>query len=136
MLPLFATVASPRFTHTILAFLLLGTATAAQNSPSPGDHGPADPVLVDPGIKDASKFDSRRPLSRELETNVPDGFTLVTVGDCIISRPLLQYAAHDEAFRKAVDILKRADVTYGNMETSIFDLRHFIGQEKERGYCH
>ena len=82
---------------------------------------------ADPAIKDASKFDPKRPLARELETNVPDGFTLVTVGDCIISRPLLQYAANDEGFRKVVEILKRADVTYGNMETSILDLRHFTG---------
>jgi poly-gamma-glutamate synthesis protein (capsule biosynthesis protein) len=85
----------------------------------------ADPS--DPGVKDASKFDTKRPLSRELETNVPDGFTLVTVGDCIISRPLLQYSEHDEAFRKVVEILQRADVTYGNLETTIFDLRHFQG---------
>ena len=86
-----------------------------------------DPSSADPGIKDASKFDPKRPLARELETNVPDGFTLVTVGDCIISRPLLQYAAHDEGFRKVVEILQHADVTYGNMETSIFDIRHFRG---------
>jgi poly-gamma-glutamate capsule biosynthesis protein CapA/YwtB (metallophosphatase superfamily) len=120
MLPLFATVAvSRKFASIVFSFLLLLAAAAAQNPPGP--------VLVDPGIRDPSKFDPKRPLARELETNVPDGFTLVTVGDCIISRPLLQYAAHDEAFRKAVDILKRADVTYGNMETSIFDLRHFTG---------
>ena len=71
MLPLFATVAvSPRFTRIILAFLLLGTAAAAQNSPSPGDHGPADPVLVDPGIKDASKFDANGSVGF---ANVPVG---------------------------------------------------------------
>lgn len=120
MFRLFAIVAAPpKFIRIILAFLFLGIPVVAQN--------PSGPVGVEPGIKDASKFDPRRPLSHELETNVPDGFTLVTVGDCIISRSLLQYAANDEAFRKVVDILKRADVTYGNMETSIFDLRHFTG---------
>jgi poly-gamma-glutamate capsule biosynthesis protein CapA/YwtB (metallophosphatase superfamily) len=95
-------------------FILAVTAALAQN--------PADP-----GIKDASKFDPHRPLARELETNVPDGFTLVAVGDCIISRPLLQYAEHDEGFLKVIEILKRADVTYGNMETTILDMRHFSG---------
>ncbi len=82
---------------------------------------------ADPGIKDATKFDPKRPLSQELETHVPDRFTLVTVGDCIISRPLSQYAVRDEGFRKVLEILKRADTTYGNMETSILDLRHFTG---------
>jgi poly-gamma-glutamate capsule biosynthesis protein CapA/YwtB (metallophosphatase superfamily) len=98
---------------------VLLTLAAAQNL--------SQPPSADPEIKDASKFDAKRPLSHELETNVPDGFTLVTVGDCIISRPLLRYAAQDEGFRKVVEILRGADVTYGNMETSILDLRHFNG---------
>jgi poly-gamma-glutamate capsule biosynthesis protein CapA/YwtB (metallophosphatase superfamily) len=119
MFPLRTAVAVPKkVACLIVPFLLLATAIC-QN---PADLNPADP-----GIKDLSKFDPNRPLSRELETNVPDGFTLVTVGDCITSRPLLQYAANDEAFRKVVEILKRADVTYGNMETSIIDIRHFAG---------
>jgi len=109
---------STKVARLIVPFLLIATAIC-QN---PANLGPADP-----GIKDPSKFDSNRPLGRELETNVPDGFTLVTVGDCIISRPLLQYAMNDEGFRKVVEILKRADVTYGNMETSILDIRHFTG---------
>jgi len=109
---------STKVARLIVPFLLIATAIC-QN---PANLGPADP-----GIKDPSKFDLNRPLARELETNVPDGFTLVTVGDCIISRPLLQYAMNDEGFRKVVEILKRADVTYGNMETSILDIRHFTG---------
>jgi len=113
-----AMAVSTKVARLIVPFLLIATAIC-QN---PANLGPADP-----GIKDPSKFDSNRPLGRELETNVPDGFTLVTVGDCIISRPLLQYAANDEGFRKVMEILKRADVTYGNMETSILDIRHFTG---------
>ncbi len=120
MLPRSAAVeVSPKFAAIILSLLLLALTAAAQS--------PASPSMADPGIRDASKFDPRRPLARELETHVPDGFTLVTVGDCIISRPLFQYAANDEGFRKVIEILKRADVTYGNMETSILDLRHFAG---------
>jgi poly-gamma-glutamate capsule biosynthesis protein CapA/YwtB (metallophosphatase superfamily) len=118
-----AVALSRKFTRVVLSFALLAS-VAAQ---SPSNSNPADRNPADPGIKDASKFDAKRPLARELETNVPDGFTLVTVGDCIISRPLLQYAERDDGFRKAIDILKRGDVTYGNMETSIFDLRHFSG---------
>jgi poly-gamma-glutamate capsule biosynthesis protein CapA/YwtB (metallophosphatase superfamily) len=113
-----AMAVSTRAVRLIVPFLLIATAIS---------QNPANLSPVDPGIKDPSKFDSNRPLARELETNVPDGFTLATVGDCIISRPLLQYAAGDEGFRKIVDILKRADVTYGNMETSILDIRHFTG---------
>src|ERR1700693_601427 len=109
MLPLCAVVAGgglPKFTRIVLSLVLLAGAAAAQN---PSGPDPAGGVIADPGIKDASKFDAKRPLARELETNVPDGFTLVTVGDCIISRPLLQYAARDEGFRKVVEILKRAE---------------------------
>ncbi len=118
-----------RFLCLIFFAFLLATAAAAQNAAdtNSANKNPTDLNPADPGIKDLSKFDPKRPLARELETNVADGFNLVTVGDCIISRPLLQYAARDAGFRNVVDILKRADVTYGNMETSILDLRHFNG---------
>src|SRR3954465_3296226 len=109
-----------RFLCLIFFAFLLATAVAAQNAAdtNSANKNPTDLNPADPGIKDLSKFDPKRPLARELETNVADGFNLVTVGDCIISRPLLQYAARDAGFRNVVDILKRADVTYGNMETS------------------
>ena len=45
--------------------------------------GPADP-----GIKDESQFDPRRPMAQELRLHVPNGFTVGAVGDLIISRPL------------------------------------------------
>jgi poly-gamma-glutamate capsule biosynthesis protein CapA/YwtB (metallophosphatase superfamily) len=59
-------------------------------------------------------------------------FTLSAVGDLIITRPesMLQnegafpYAA---AFRDAVTLLGAADVTYGNLETTIYDARGFTG---------
>jgi len=59
-------------------------------------------------------------------------FTLSAVGDLIITRPesMLQnegafpYAA---AFRDAVTLLGAADVTYGNLETTIHDARRFTG---------
>ena len=59
-------------------------------------------------------------------------FTLVAVGDLVISRPismLQQPGAFDQSqrFADTVALLKRSDVTYGNFETVIVDARHFAG---------
>ena len=97
----------------LLLFTLLICTARAQNA--------------DPGVKDSSKFDPKRPLAQELNTNVPDGFRLVAVGDCIISRPLSQYANREPAVAGALKKLKDGDATYGNLETSILDLRTFKG---------
>ena len=83
--------------------------------------------LADPGIRDASRFDPKRPLDRELQTNVASPFTLVAVGDCIISRPLSQYASRQPDFASVLELLRKGDATYGNMETSILDIREFKG---------
>jgi hypothetical protein len=80
---------------------------------------------ADPVIKDQSKFDPKRPLQQEMLTHVPDGFRLVAVGDCILSRPMSQYMQRDPGFASAVTLLKTGDATYGNMETSIIDIRAF-----------
>jgi hypothetical protein len=82
---------------------------------------------ADPGIKDLSKFDRKRPLSNDLQTTVQDGFRLVAVGDCIISRPLSQYAKREAEFQKALVVLQGGDATYGNLETSILDIGSFKG---------
>ncbi|MBV8162758.1 MAG: CapA family protein [Candidatus Eremiobacteraeota bacterium] len=91
--------------------------------------GDADvqPNPADPGVKNASKLDPRRPLSAELQTSVGDGFTLTCVGDLIISRPLSQYAAREPGFRSVLETLRQGDALCGNMETSILDLRGFNG---------
>ncbi len=102
-------------TRKLLLFVLVLLACAAQAQ------------SADPGIKDASKFDPHRPLAQELTTNVPDGFRLVAVGDCIISRPLSQYANREPAVAIALKKLKDGDATYGNLETSILDIRSFKG---------
>ncbi|RVJ69260.1 CapA family protein [Sinorhizobium medicae] len=60
-----------------------------------------------------------------LATNIADGFTLVAVGDLIVSRALTRY--QHAGFDQLVRILHDADVTFGNMETSIFDIRRFDG---------
>lgn len=81
----------------------------------------------DPQIKDPQHFDSLRPIDRELQSNVPDGFTVAAVGDLIISRPLSQYGQRMPAFKAVLDLLQHTDVTYGNMESTIFDPRSFSG---------
>lgn len=102
----------------VVVGLLLVTVALAQQS---------SPMSADPGIKDVGRFDPKRPLAQELQTNVRNGFRLVAVGDCIISRPLSQYGDHDSSFAKPINLLKQADVAYGNLETSILDLREFKG---------
>ena len=81
----------------------------------------------DPGTRDISRFDSKRPISRELQASVPDGFVIGAVGDLIISRPLTQYARTLPAFKAVLDLIKQSTVLYGNMETTIFDVRSFEG---------
>ncbi|MGY4257646.1 poly-gamma-glutamate capsule biosynthesis protein CapA/YwtB (metallophosphatase superfamily) [Bradyrhizobium sp. USDA 4516] len=60
-----------------------------------------------------------------IATNVADGFTLVAVGDLIVTRALTK--SQDCEFGAVVDILHGADVTFGNMETNVFDIRSFKG---------
>src|SRR5262245_10365704 len=63
-----------------------------------------------------SPFDPRRPPERELETRVPDGFTLAAVGDLITTRPLAQLLAVDPGFAAVIKLVREADVAYGNFE--------------------
>lgn len=60
-----------------------------------------------------------------LTTNVADGFTMVAVGDLIVARPLT--TGHRFDFDAIVKVLHDADVTLGNLETNIFDIRSFQG---------
>lgn len=101
-----------------LTFAVTSTVTLAGDS----RFGPADPV-----VKDASQLDPKRPIERELQASVPDGFAVSAVGDLIISRPLSQYAGPLPGFSAVLDILRGSDVTFGNLETTIFDPRSFEG---------
>src|ERR1044072_4351263 len=60
-----------------------------------------------------------------IATNVADGFTMVAVGALILSRPLAK--GHHPGFGDIVKVLHDADVTFGNMEMNIFDIRSFKG---------
>jgi poly-gamma-glutamate synthesis protein (capsule biosynthesis protein) len=85
-------------------------------------YGPADP-----GVKDPERFDPKRPVAAEMQASVPDGFSAAAVGDLIISRPLSQYAGTLPAFGEVLKILRGTSVTFGNLETTIFDPRAFAG---------
>lgn len=98
----------------VILFLFLDSLILAIESP-------------DPAIKDQQLFDPKRPLSRELEMSVADGFKLTAVGDCIISRPLSPYMQTDESFSKVIQILQESDATVGNLETTIIELSKFKG---------
>jgi poly-gamma-glutamate capsule biosynthesis protein CapA/YwtB (metallophosphatase superfamily) len=98
---------------------LLAVPAAAQQT---SVYGAADPI-----VKDALQFDSKRPIANDLQTDVPNGFTVGAVGDLIISRPLSQYSSQLPAFKSALDVMHGTDVLYGNLETTIFDARNFTG---------
>lgn len=96
-----------------------GNPDAAGAIPEP--IAPADPVVRDP-----TAFDRQRPIERELDVGVADGFTLSAVGDCIITRPLTPYLG-DKGFAAIIDVLRQGDVVYGNLETSLIDMDRFEG---------
>lgn len=104
---------------TAAALLLLTLQAEARQT---AVYGAADPV-----VKDESRFDPRRPVAHELRTDVPDGFTVGAVGDLIISRPLSQYSSRLPGFKAVLDVIHGTDVLYGNLETTIFDVRNFTG---------
>jgi poly-gamma-glutamate synthesis protein (capsule biosynthesis protein) len=85
------------------------------------------PLAADPEIIDPSRFDPVRPLARDLETHVPDGFTVVAGGDLLLTRPLLPSIARDPGFARVVELLRGADVTFGNMELMLVDVTRFKG---------
>ncbi|PBB80015.1 hypothetical protein CK218_15180 [Mesorhizobium sp. WSM3879] len=58
-------------------------------------------------------------------TNVADGFTMVAVGDLIVSRAVTR--SQDSGFGAVVQILRDADVTFGNLEVNLVDIRSFTG---------
>jgi poly-gamma-glutamate capsule biosynthesis protein CapA/YwtB (metallophosphatase superfamily) len=106
----------------LLAAVLIGFALLSAMAPAAEVYGPADPVQ-----KDAGRFDAKRPIRQEMQTDVPDDFTAGAVGDLIISRPLSQYAARLPGFASVLGVLRGVDVLYGNLETTVFDARYFAG---------
>ncbi len=97
--------------------------TVADRATSSADRAS---IFADPVVRDPARFDPRRPIERELEMRVRDGFALTAVGDCIITRPLSAYLG-DEGFAAIVEVLRRGDVRFGNCEMTIVDLDSFKG---------
>jgi poly-gamma-glutamate synthesis protein (capsule biosynthesis protein) len=52
---------------------------------------------------------------------------LSLVGDCITPRSLNALLSRDAGFAAAIGKLRDADVVFGNLENSVFDIRHFQG---------
>jgi poly-gamma-glutamate synthesis protein (capsule biosynthesis protein) len=62
---------------------------------------------------------------KELACNVPDGFSVAAVGDVLTPQPFSMTA--DPQFQHAADILRNADIGFGNFEGNIIDIRYFKG---------
>lgn len=63
----------------------------------------------------------------ELLPSVADGFSLAATGDCLATRPLAPTLERDPGSAEVVALLRGATVAFGNMETSILDIRGFTG---------
>ena len=119
---------SKRLFAVLLAVPLTAFLVLAQGQQPTQEAAPGKPVeAANPGPTSPYRFDPKRPLEQELATSVRDGFILGTVGDCITSRPLSQYAERDEGFAMVLKILAQSTALYGNMETSIVDIPEFKG---------
>ena len=67
------------------------------------------------------------------KADIPDRYTVVTVGDIIVSQPMLHFIKRQSPDLLA--ILENADLVVGNFEGSVIDLRHFDGYpEAESGF--
>lgn len=88
------------------------------------------PVVPPLGGQEASRQSSLSDNQHVPETNVPDGFTVTSVGDLIMPRPLSM--RKDPGFSRVVSILRSSDVTFGNFEGTALDLRTFKGSDFRR----
>lgn len=109
--------------HTVLGFL--ASALALLPAAPVTGQSPAWPA-ADPQARDAALFDARRPAEAEGRLTVRDGFTLALAGDLIISRPLTQ-AAPVPGFGPLMAVIAGSDAAFGNLETTLIDVRHFQG---------
>ncbi len=86
---------------------------------------------------DQNKLDSHDQNDQKLsaswaDANVPDGFTLVAVGDLVVDDVLGPRLKQESP--ELVKLLQAADVTFGNFESTAIDLRKFGGwPEAESG---
>jgi poly-gamma-glutamate capsule biosynthesis protein CapA/YwtB (metallophosphatase superfamily) len=88
-----------------LAAFALTIATAA------GQGGRGAPVKLD--------------TAKDMDMKITDAFTLASVGDLVIMRPVSQL--NDPAFQSAIKIVKESDFAVGNFEANAADLLHYVG---------
>jgi hypothetical protein len=67
----------------------------------------------------------QRDRAAELAMKVPGTFTLAAVGDVMARRPLAMWA--DPAFQAGLQIIRDADIGFGNLEGNLADLPRFEG---------
>ncbi len=81
----------------------------------------ADPEVTDPAL-----FDPHRPVAVEARLSVAENFSLALVGDMIIARPLTR-AVPVAGFAPLLEVISGSDAAFGNLETTLIDIRHFAG---------
>ena len=109
---------------TVAAILWLAIGAGASDAVGAA-NGSAWPSS-DPVVKDPAKLDSHRPLAAEERTTIGNGFRLALAGDLIVTRPLTK-APHPPGFDALLTVLRDSDAAFGNLETSLIDIRHFQG---------
>jgi poly-gamma-glutamate synthesis protein (capsule biosynthesis protein) len=77
-------------------------------------------LLFCPGAAVSAQQQGRDP-SQTLSTNVPDGFTVASVGDIILNHP----ATPSPEIKPVSAILRSADMAMGNFEGAIVDYRRY-----------
>lgn len=73
--------------------------------------------------------------SGSTEANVADGFSMAAVGDLLLARPVT--TGHHPGFADVLQIIRQADVIFGNLETNILDVQSKGCPQAEYGgaYC-
>ena len=72
-----------------------------------------------------SSKDLSKDFSQSLEANVPDGFSIATAGDMMLTHPVPR--SSNPGFVGLLNWIKNADVAFTNFESSLIDMRHFSG---------
>ncbi|MEI9414038.1 CapA family protein [Mesorhizobium sp. Cs1321R2N1] len=75
--------------------------------------------------------DDRYDTAGSIATNVADGFTMAAVGDLLYARPVAR--GNHPGFADVLRTLHGTDVTFGNLETNILDVRSKGYPEAEYG---
>ena len=69
--------------------------------------------------------DLDKDFSQSLEANVPEGFSIATAGDMMLTHPVPH--SSNPGFVGLLNGIKNAEVAFTNFESSLIDMRHFSG---------